>query len=64
MKLTRQVYVCRTEKYVLPLLDVVKGIPAWNSAAWLLRYQITALLETFKRLKPLAFQERFPPVLF
>lgn len=43
-------YVCRTEKYVLPLLDVVKGIPAWNSAAWLLRYQMTSLLETFKRL--------------
>ncbi len=43
-------YVNRTEHYVLPLLDVVKQVPEWNSAAWLLRYQMTALLETFKRL--------------
>ena len=43
-------YVKQTEEYVLPLLAVVKAIPAWNNAAWLLRYQITALLETFKRL--------------
>lgn len=42
-------YVINTEKYVLPLLAVIKGVPAWNSAAWLLRYQMTALLETFKR---------------
>ena len=43
-------YVCRTEKYVLPLLEVVKGVPKWNNAAWLLRYQMKALLETVKRL--------------
>ena len=43
-------YVCRTEKYVLPLLEAVKSVPAWNNAAWLLKYQMTALLETFKRL--------------
>ena len=43
-------YVVQTEKYVIPLLDVVKAVPEWNNAAWLLRYQITALLETFKRL--------------
>jgi len=43
-------YVLSTEKHVLPLLEVIKGVPAWNSAAWLLRYQITGLLETFKRL--------------
>ncbi len=43
-------YVVQTEKYVIPLLDVVKAVPEWNDAAWLLSYQITALLETFKRL--------------
>ena len=43
-------YVAQSEQYVLPLLDVVKAVPAWNDAAWLLRYQLTALLETFKRL--------------
>lgn len=43
-------YVVHTEKYVLPLLDVIKNRSAWNNAAWLLRYQMTALLETFKRL--------------
>ena len=44
------VYVEETERYVLPLLDVIKAVPEWNSAAWLLRYQITSLLETFKRM--------------
>ena len=44
------VYVTETERYVLPLLDVIREVPAWNSAAWLLRYQIRALLETFKRM--------------
>ena len=43
-------YVVQTEKYILPLLDIVKAVPRWNNAAWLLRYQMTALLETFKRL--------------
>lgn len=43
-------YVTQTEQYVLPLLETVKAVPAWNSAAWLLRYQMTALLEAFKRL--------------
>ena len=44
------VYVAETETYVMPLLDVIKAIPEWNDAAWLLRYQIRALLETFKRM--------------
>lgn len=43
-------YVIQTEKYVLPLLNIVKAVPEWNNAAWLLRYQIIALLESFKRL--------------
>ena len=43
-------YVEQTEQYVIPLLNVVKNEPEWNSAAWLLQYQITSLLETLKRL--------------
>ena len=43
-------YVKQTEQYVLPLLDVVKEVPAWNNAAWLMRYQMITLLEAFKRL--------------
>lgn len=43
-------YVVQTEQYVLPLLDVIKEVPEYNSAAWLLRYQIITLLEAFKRL--------------
>ena len=43
-------YVTETEKYVLPLLDAFRAEPAWNDAAWLLRYQIISLLEAFKRL--------------
>ncbi len=43
-------YVIKTEKYILPLLNVIKGVGRWNNAYWLLRYQMTALLETFKRL--------------
>ena len=43
-------YVIQTEQYVLPLLDVIKDVPEYNNAAWLLRYQMMALLETFKRL--------------
>ena len=43
-------YVTESEKYVWPLLDVIKAVPAWNNAAWLLRYQMKALMETYKRL--------------
>ena len=43
-------YVEQTEQYVIPLLAAVKNEPRWNSAAWLLQYQITSLLETYKRL--------------
>ncbi len=44
------VYVVQTERYVLPLLEVIREVPEYNSAAWLLRYQMTTMLETFKRL--------------
>ena len=43
-------YVTETEKYILPLLDVVREVPEYNNAAWLLRYQMITLVETFKRL--------------
>ena len=43
-------YVKQTEQYVLPLLDVVKEVPDWNNAAWLMRYQMITMLEAFKRL--------------
>ena len=34
-------YVKQTEQYVLPLLDVVREVPAWNNAAWLTSVHIT-----------------------
>ena len=43
-------YVAETEKYIVPLLDVIEAVPEWNNAAWLLRYQMRVLLEAFKRL--------------
>ncbi|MBR1710030.1 MAG: helix-turn-helix domain-containing protein [Clostridia bacterium] len=43
-------YVIQTEQYVLPLLDIIKEVPEYNNASWLLRYQMMTLLETFKRL--------------
>ena len=43
-------YVKQTEKHVLPLLNVVKEVPAWNNAAWLMRYQMVTMVEAFKRL--------------
>ena len=43
-------YVKQTEQYVLPLLNVVKAVPEWNNAAWLMRYQMVTMLEAFKRL--------------
>ena len=42
-------YVVQTEQYVLPLLDVIKEVPKYNSAAWMLRYQMISLLEMAKR---------------
>ena len=42
--------VYETEQYILPLLDVIKKIPDYNNAAWLLRYQIEIILDIYKRL--------------
>ena len=43
-------YVEETEHYYPKLLRVIKGIPFYNSAAWLLQYQIKSLLEMAKRI--------------
>ena len=43
-------YVLQTEEYVMPLLAVIREVPEYNNAAWLLRYQMMTMLETFKRL--------------
>ena len=39
-----------TEEYVMPLLDVVKGVFEWKRPAWLMRYQMRSLVESFKRM--------------
>lgn len=43
-------YIQETEEYIVPLLDVIKAVPDWNNAAWLLRYQMHTLLEVYKRM--------------
>jgi GTP pyrophosphokinase len=47
-----RIYRCieETEKYVIPLLKVVKDEPEYNNAAWLLQYQIESMLDIYKRL--------------
>jgi GTP pyrophosphokinase len=39
-----------TEEYIPKLLDVVKAMPEYNNAAWLLKYQIESMLDIYKRL--------------
>ena len=39
-----------TEEYFPKLLKVVKNTPEYNSAAWLLQYQIESMLDIYKRL--------------
>ena len=39
-----------TEEYYPMLLDVVKATPQYNSAAWLLKYQMESMLDIYKRL--------------
>ena len=43
-------YIAETEKYILPLLKIVKNEPDYNNAAWLLQYQIESTLDIYKRL--------------
>ena len=42
--------ISETEEYVLPLLKVLKNIPEYNNAYWLLNYQIESMLDIYKRL--------------
>ena len=51
LKRKRQIrMIYETEKYVMPLLDVVRSAPEYNSAAWLLKYQMESMLDIYKRL--------------
>lgn len=43
-------YTQETDRYYPELLKVIGKVPEWNDAWWLLRYQLDALLETFKRM--------------
>ena len=43
-------YTEETDYYYPALLDVLKKVPEWNDAWWLLRYQMMTMLEAFKRL--------------
>ena len=43
-------YTEQTDRYYPALLDVIKKVPEWNDAWWLLRYQMMTMTETFKRL--------------
>ncbi len=47
-----RIYRCigETEKYIIPLLKVVKNEPDYNNAAWLLQYQMESTLDIYKRL--------------
>ena len=42
--------IMETEKYIFPLLQVIKDTPEYNDAAWLLKYQIESTLDIYKRL--------------
>lgn len=44
-------YIAETEKYILPLLDVLKNTyPEYSNIAFLVKYQILSILETIKCL--------------
>ena len=43
-------YTAETDRYYPALLDVIKKVPEWNDAWWLLRYQMMTMTEAFKRL--------------
>ncbi|MCQ2483680.1 MAG: helix-turn-helix domain-containing protein [Clostridia bacterium] len=42
--------IIETERYYPELLKVIKSVPEYNNAAWLLKYQIESMLEIYKRL--------------
>lgn len=43
-------YIAEVDKYYPKLLDVIKGVPEYNDAAWLLKYQMESMLDIYKRL--------------
>ncbi len=43
-------YTEETDYYYPALLEVLKKVPEWNDAWWLLRYQMMTMTEAFKRL--------------
>lgn len=43
-------YIAETEEWYPSLLRVVKSIPEYNNAAWLMSYQIRSLIQTAKRI--------------
>lgn len=43
-------YTKETDEHYPDLLDVIKKVPEWSDAWWLLRYQMRSLNETFKRM--------------
>ena len=43
-------YTALTDRYYPEILNVIKKVPEWNDAWWLLRYQLMTMTETFKRL--------------
>jgi GTP pyrophosphokinase len=48
--LTDDCYVKETEEWYPRLLRVVKAVPEYNNAAWLLSYQIRSVLQTAKKI--------------
>ena len=43
-------YIAETETWYPDLLRVVKSVPEYNNAAWLLSYQIRSILQTAKKI--------------
>ena len=43
-------YAALTDQYYPEILEVVRKVPEWNDAWWLMRYQLLTMLETYKRL--------------
>ena len=43
-------YAAQTDRYYPDILEVVRKVPEWNDAWWLMRYQLMTMLETCKRL--------------
>lgn len=42
--------ITETETYYPKLIKVIKDVPEYNDAAWLLKYQIESMLDIYKRL--------------